>query len=41
MLADAGAWGFVFRDSVINNMREIHFSCNPKIAGLLHEYEYV
>lgn len=25
----------------LNNMREIHFSRNPKIAGLLHEYEYV
>ncbi len=25
----------------LNNMREIHFSRNPKIAELLHEYEYV
>lgn len=25
----------------LNNMREVHFSRNPKIAGLLHEYEYV
>lgn len=25
----------------LNNMREMHFSRNPKIAGLLHEYEYV
>ncbi len=25
----------------LNNMREIHFSRNPKIAQLLHEYEYV
>lgn len=25
----------------LNNMREIHFSCNPKIARLLHDYEYV
>ena len=25
----------------LNNMREIHFSRNPKIAALLHEYEYV
>ena len=25
----------------LNNMREIHFSRNPKIAGLLHDYEYV
>ena len=25
----------------LNNMREIRFSRNPKIAGLLHEYEYV
>ena len=25
----------------LNNMREIHFSRNPKMAQLLHEYEYV
>lgn len=25
----------------LNNMREVHFSRNPKIASLLHEYEYV
>ena len=25
----------------LNNMREVHFSRNPKIAGLLHDYEYV
>lgn len=25
----------------LNNMREIHFSRNPKITSLLHEYEYV
>lgn len=25
----------------LNNMRDIHFSRNPKIAQLLHEYEYV
>lgn len=25
----------------LNNMREIHFSKNSKIAELLHEYEYV
>lgn len=25
----------------LNNMRETHFSRNPKIASLLHEYEYV
>lgn len=25
----------------LNNMREIHFSRNPKIAEFLHEYEYV
>ena len=25
----------------LNNMREIHFSRNPKMAPLLHEYEYV
>lgn len=25
----------------LNNMRDIHFSRNPKIAGLLHDYEYV
>ena len=25
----------------LSNMREIHFSRNPKIAGLLHDYEYV
>ena len=24
-----------------NNMRDIHFSRNPKIAGVLHDYEYV
>ena len=26
---------------LLNNMREIHFSRNPKMAQLLHEYEYV
>ena len=25
----------------LNNMRHVHFSRNPKIAQLLHEYEYV
>lgn len=25
----------------LNNMRDRHFSRNPKIAGLLHDYEYV
>lgn len=25
----------------INNMRQVHFSRNPKIAEVLHEYEYV
>lgn len=25
----------------LNNMRDIHFSRNPKMAQLLHEYEYV
>ena len=25
----------------LNNMREVHFSRNPKIAAYLHEYEYV
>ncbi len=25
----------------INNMRQVHFSRNPKIAEFLHEYEYV
>lgn len=25
----------------LNNMREIHFSRNPKIAAFLHDYEYV
>lgn len=25
----------------LNNMRQVHFSRNPKIAELLHEYEYV
>lgn len=25
----------------LNNMRQVHFSRNPKIAAFLHEYEYV
>lgn len=25
----------------LNNMREVHFSRNPKIAAYLHEYDYV
>lgn len=25
----------------LNNMRQVHFSRNPKIAALLHEYDYV
>lgn len=25
----------------LNNLREVHFSRNPKITSLLHEYEYV
>ena len=25
----------------LNNMRQVHFSRNPKIAAFLHEYDYV
>ena len=30
-----------YRERCASNMREIHFSRNPKMAQLLHEYEYV